>query len=1106
MAVVIRPLFFGEDMTIPAFDRQSQLYVGNGENTRFDFSFRVFKQENTDGVLVRVKQGNEWVSVDPNDFEISLNIDNEGGYVEFKNPPDSATFFYIVGNTANDQLLDITNYDNFYPDALERALDKITAILIERSNSLTLETQSRILADLNYEELSKTRDLELKNYIDSLIASVNGDSLIGVQFETVLDDVASLENILKWNGRTVFVKSYHDQKQLGGGHYIYDISQSNINNGGTIINGWVLKPENNTITPYHFGWTGKDLAADMDAFQKCFDAVKNGQTIRFWHTAHLEKQINKHTDIYGTEGRSFGRLTMNGGQPCLILRQKKNVTIILEDAEIYTETACLGLIDLYKCRRCVIKGGTLTGGNYIRETGEYKFPPIDGTTGHAEKGALTTGFNTTVLSPDIGGISNNMVVTQAENSGGYGGAFPQYDGTTATTWGIWRGGQLGNHSDGVRVIGGYGNEILGSEIHGFNGSAIRLGLLRSPDGLVNYPRISNSDSREVAPKGTKIKGTYLHNCYIGGCQSDRSIDTFFDDFNIVEDMGHPNASIAHTNVDPGYGFSTSRSMPNFKLNVKGNTFTRCFRKGIDCHQGSQLRLSDNTITGTMFHGVGIAIDDDFADTFYQPYFEHVGYIKDNQIESHEVGIFYANGQFGRGRRETSKLRWEQLHVNITGNTIKSTNPFFYNFAHSPFYIAHNTFFFAAPYAYQKAVTGNKFAVGIGSYAGRGYTAGDIISHNKFFNSKDGNFAYMLYIENGSNQTKATKITENHFDVTPWSQKNGADSMYLHNDVVYRSGSASSPIVYSGNLIPQDAVIEANTVWNDFNHDLIVANAGGGTGFVGYPIISGDGRVTSIQVLSGGTGYSVSTTMTVRAKSRGTGATLTVSVTDGVITSVNVVTGGRFYRSSYNLSIPRGLVSYDMMNVSGASCHDKGIGSNSDTGCILSVVKTDLTAPDTPFLIESSIRYMQTKALNQYAIHSGGINGGSMNFWLKVPSQTAGTKCILSMTGSVDMSNNAATSTIEAVITGSGYTLVSGLALYVDSLLYAGEVLSFTTPYHIAFSSPSLIASSIIFGAYATLTSGFLDAKFAYIEIHRAGTYTANGISDLFSTSKALFGK
>ena len=159
-------------------------------------------------------------------------------------------------------------------------------------------------------------------------------------------ELLSIESPLK--GMRFFVKSHHNENAianpefLGNGWYVYDPNQAAINNGGTIINGWVLIPENNTITPYHFGWTGRDLAADIDAFQKCFDAVKHGQTIRFWHTAHLEKQIGKHTDIYGTDGRSHGRLTLNGGQPCLIMRAKKNVTVILDGAELYTETACQG--------------------------------------------------------------------------------------------------------------------------------------------------------------------------------------------------------------------------------------------------------------------------------------------------------------------------------------------------------------------------------------------------------------------------------------------------------------------------------------------------------------------------------------------------------------------------------------------------------------------------------------------------------------------------------------------------------------------------------------------------------------------------------------------
>ncbi|WP_180168799.1 right-handed parallel beta-helix repeat-containing protein [Acinetobacter sp. YH12021] len=1103
-------------------------YTANGVTTSFALGFDC---DNQDHLIVLVDDIESVVGT----WSLS------SGAVVFNTAPENGKKITIQRNTPFSRTTDYQSYNNsFRPPAVNKDFDWIWLKLQELGVADWI-LSNRIDALKNYvddrddelrtyllEEIRKQGVAldQLENYYNHLIqrlanAAMDGGfdtSLVAEgttgfsqsQINAGLSSVAellSIESPLK--GMRFFVKSHHNEDAvassefLGNGWYVYDPKQANINNGGTVINGWVLIPENNTITPYHFGWTGRDLAADMEAFQKCFDAVKNGQTIRFWHTSRLEKQVGKHTDIYGTEGRSLGRLTLNGGQPCLIMRAKKNVTVILDSAELFTETACQGLLDLYKCHRCKVISGTLTGGNYIRETGEYQFPPIDGTTGRAEKGYSDSGFNTTTLSPDIGGMSNNMVITQNETSGGYGGQFPQFDGTTAPTWGVWRGGQLGNHSEGIRVIGGFGNEILGTEIHGFNGSAIRLGLLRSLDGKVDYPRISNPESRAITAKGTKIRGTYLHNCYIGGCQSDRSIDTYFNDYNIVEDMGHPDASIAHEYVDPGYGFSTSRAMPNFKIHINHNAFTNCFRKGIDCHQGSQLHIEKNSIKGTMFHGIGIAVDDDFADTFYQPYFEHVGIIKDNEIESHDVGIFYANGQFGRGRRETAKKRWERLHVNITGNVIRSTSPFFYNFAHSPFYIANNTFIFAAPYAYQKAVVGNKCGVYIGSFANRGFTSGDVISHNKFLNSKDGNFAYGVFVENGSKQTKAIKITENHFDISRWYQKDGADSMYVHNDVVYRSGFSTAPIQFGGNNIPQDVVVENNTVWDDFNHELVALYAGGGSGLIAYPLIDGHGRVTGIQVFDGGSGYSPSTVFVLRAKGRSAGATLNATIVDGVVTGIQVTNAGRFYRSSYGLTIPRGLVSYDMRHVSGSSCYDKGIGSSTDTGCVLSVVRTDMTPPITPFSIESGVRWMNTTKEGQYAIHSGGVRGGTLSFWIEVSSTTsAGGRALALPVDSLDESSNAAAAILANVST-TGFT-VSGV--YVDNELSTGQTLSFDTPYLITLSSAELSGASILFGSNADFTGAFLDAKYAFIELHRGYTYSANEVSDLFEMRRSMFGK
>ncbi len=175
-------------MTVQVTDRLSQLYVGNGVNTRFDFTFRIFDQEDETGVAVRIKVGNEFEFLDETKYTVTINPDNLGGYVNFLDEPDAQTYFYIAGKTPVDQLLDITNYDNFYPDAIERALDKLTAILQEWKHLVDFETQARILADLNYDELAQQRESELKAYIDGIASAITGQPVLGLPAKFVVDD------------------------------------------------------------------------------------------------------------------------------------------------------------------------------------------------------------------------------------------------------------------------------------------------------------------------------------------------------------------------------------------------------------------------------------------------------------------------------------------------------------------------------------------------------------------------------------------------------------------------------------------------------------------------------------------------------------------------------------------------------------------------------------------------------------------------------------------------------------------------------------------------------------------------------------------------------
>ncbi|GEM_PF-3594055 len=275
MVVVIRPFYFGEQMTVPVSDRLSQLYVGNGTNTRFDFTFRVFDQEDENGVTVRVKTGTEFEDMDKTMYQVNINQDEMGGYVTFNTAPNDQTFFYVAGQTPIDQLLDITNYDNFYPDAIERSLDKLTAILQEWNHLLSSEAQSRILADINYDALSQARDNELKAYIDGLVSSISGEPILGVQFITTVETIADLQYLLRWDGRTVYVKGYYAPTNLalaqpykGGGTRIYVASRSNENDGFLCINGWVLQVENSTVSPSHAGGKNDTSFDSSDAVQK----------------------------------------------------------------------------------------------------------------------------------------------------------------------------------------------------------------------------------------------------------------------------------------------------------------------------------------------------------------------------------------------------------------------------------------------------------------------------------------------------------------------------------------------------------------------------------------------------------------------------------------------------------------------------------------------------------------------------------------------------------------------------------------------------------------------------------------------------------------------
>ena len=93
-----------------------------------------------------------------------------------------------------------------------------------------------------------------------------------------VNTVGDLANITEtWDGRTVYVKGYHNPENLalaqpfkGGGTRIYNDSRKNENDGFLCINGWVLQLDNNVVTPEQAGAKGDGITDDFIALKKVF--------------------------------------------------------------------------------------------------------------------------------------------------------------------------------------------------------------------------------------------------------------------------------------------------------------------------------------------------------------------------------------------------------------------------------------------------------------------------------------------------------------------------------------------------------------------------------------------------------------------------------------------------------------------------------------------------------------------------------------------------------------------------------------------------------------------------------------------------------------------
>lgn len=112
----------------------------------------------------------------------------------------------------------------------------------------------------------------------------------------VVKSKSELESLLGSDGQIVLMTGYYSGQYLGGDHFIYDSTQSSINNGVTIINGWVKQFSNGALTVSACG--ADPSATDHSVALEL--AVNTATSLKRKLVVDFDLKVNKTTELNAT--------------------------------------------------------------------------------------------------------------------------------------------------------------------------------------------------------------------------------------------------------------------------------------------------------------------------------------------------------------------------------------------------------------------------------------------------------------------------------------------------------------------------------------------------------------------------------------------------------------------------------------------------------------------------------------------------------------------------------------------------------------------------------------------------------------------------------------
>ena len=245
-----------------------------------------------------------------------------------------------------------------------------------------------------------------------------------------------------------------------------------------------------------------------------------------------------------------------GVDDVLILDNKHNVEIDLNDATLKQNKHGYGVLEIKNCTNITIKGGCIIG------AGEFPAQSIDNQNKilHNEK----------VDCPVDWGVYKNG----------------EYKST------IYKGGYLYNVSFGILILENCKNIIIDNvETSLFNYVGIGVGFR----GKVDHIKNENVTIRNCYCHGNFSAGIHLMHVEGANVYNNR-----------CENNGHPSANPNDFDCNPGYGITcrNSVSYPT-NVNIYNNICANNKRKGIDVHSGVDININNNTVKNCYYWGIAL---------------------------------------------------------------------------------------------------------------------------------------------------------------------------------------------------------------------------------------------------------------------------------------------------------------------------------------------------------------------------------------------------------------------------------------------------------------------------------------------------------------------